>query len=230
MARSGDRLFSFGGCVYRMSVDGRHAASLAMLGFLCGRKSAEEGRRSPMLAGVEYMHTSNLPQGRAMWLRQQMSAEPQLTWAVSCDGDTSFDAEHLYHAMSRVEGQVALGIAPVRIGGTTDLCNINITRKDEDTSAQLVEGTAPEHGRRAFMSELQAVLEGDGMIRSGGFGLVVFNLAWFRACWKMPAPERVSIDTGEDIEFCRSVRDRGGQIIALKVRTDHFAFGEKQTR
>lgn len=220
---SGDRMkgFSFGGCVYRLAVDARHAGSLAMLA------SIATGTTRP-LTNVDYRHTSNLPQGRALWLRDQIS-DRGAHWAISADGDTSFSAQDLHTELPLVHGTIAMGIAPVRIGGTDNLCNINISDDDERTS-KATDKAAPSHGRRAFAGELKRVLDGDRLIVSGGFGLVVFNLPWFRTYWPLPAPERVAIDTGEDIEFCRSVRERGGQIIALKVRTDHFAFGEKQTR
>jgi hypothetical protein len=224
-------LFSFGGCVYRMQVDTRHAASLVMLGVGACQTALRDGRPVPhLLAEIDYMHTSNLPQGRALWLRRQIeNGNGALRWAISCDGDTSFDAAQLLDELHLVDGQTAIGIAPVRIGGTASLCNINIDDADEQTS-KTIDGAAPLHGRRVFSDELQKVLDGDRQIASGGFGLVVFNLAWFRQAWPDPAPERVSIHTGEDIEFCLSVRDRGGRIIALRVKTDHFAFGEKQTR
>lgn len=218
-----EKLFSFGGCVYRMLVDGRHAASLAMLARMSGQSF-------PALASIDYRHTSNLPQGRCLWLRDQIAREPHVDWAVSCDGDTSFDAVHLLLEMTRAEGAIAMGIAPVRIGGTEALSNINVTVTDEEISKSHLDKHPGEIVRRADEGRLKKVLDGDRLIASGGFGLVVFNLSWFRTCWPEPEPEHVSIHTGEDIEFCRSVRARGGLIAALRVKTDHFAFGEKQTR
>jgi hypothetical protein len=223
-------LFSFGGCVYRMLVDGRHAAALAMLA--AGATVRDDG---PRLAEIDYEHTSNLYAGRMLWLRRQIASQPKLKWAISVDGDTTFDPGALLHELRHVDASIALGLAPVRIGGTESLCNLCITDADEKISATIAregEGVAlaPAIGRRAFGHELKAVLAGDRRITSGGFGVAVFNLDWYRACWKDPAPERASIDTGEDIEHCRSVRARGGGIIALNVRTDHFAWGERQTR
>ncbi len=219
-----EKLFSFGGCVYRMQVDGRHAAGLAALAAITAGGSIR-------LAEIDYMHTSNLPQGRALWLRRQMTeGKGKLAWSISCDGDTTFEAGQLLHELPRVTGQVAMGIAPVRIGGTSTLCNINVSETDEQVSRKDFEHAAPDFGRRAFADDLKKCLDGDRLIASGGFGLVVFNLEWFRQCWPEPAPEHVSIDSGEDIEFCRSVRARGGLINVLAVKTDHFAFGEKQTR
>jgi hypothetical protein len=222
-------LFSFGGCVYRMLVDARHAASLATLAALATVR--DDG---PQLASFDYEHTSNLYAGRMLWLRRQLDTKPRLKWAVSVDGDTTFTAQSLLHEMQHVDGQVAIGLAPVRIGGTETLCNLCITDEDEQISASLGADNrielAPHHGRRMFMEDLQKVIQGDRRISSGGFGVAVFNLDWYRQAWKDPAPERASIDTGEDIEHCKSVRARGGGIIALNVRTDHYAWGERQTR
>jgi len=236
-------LFSIGGCAYHMRVDGRVAADIAHLA-----ASATVRDVGPQLASIQFNHTSNLPAGRMLWLRSQLDQTPRLKWAISVDSDTSFAAPALLAELALVDGPVALGLAPVRIGGTESLCNLCITERDELVSSQLAPGgvvveatrdpsddsiqVAPAHGRRMFAAELEACLApgGDRRIASGGFGLAVFNLEWYRHHWKRPAPERVSIDSGEDTEHCRSVRARGGQIIALKVRTDHFGFGEKQTR
>lgn len=222
-------LFSIGGCVYRLMVDTRHAGSLAALGAACIVRDS-----GPLLADIDYMHTSNLPQGRALWLRRQIDNR-MIRWAVSVDGDTSFHAAALLHEMPLVDASFAIGLAPVRIGGTADLCNLNLDAEDERVQALLGDDgkvtVVPHHGRRGFWEELQAKLRSsDRRIASGGFGVAVFNLDWFRQCWADPAPERASIDTGEDIEFCRSVRARGGMIAALNIPTDHFAWGEKMTR
>lgn len=218
-------LFSFGGCVYRLMVSTQHAGALASLAV-----SASVRGDGPQLADISYMHTSNLPQGRALWLREQI-ADKRLTWAVSVDGDTSFVASSLHSEMERVDGSFAIGLAPVRIGGTDNLCNLCITDEDERVSAR-ADGAAPPVGRRAFATELAKVIAGDRQISSGGFGVAVFNLRWFRQCWPLPEVQYYgsTIDIGEDIAFCQNVRARGGMIAALNVRTDHFAFGEKQTR
>lgn len=223
MASAKDRLYSFGGCAYRQQVHVRHASALAAL-------ACAPVKGGPILASIDYKHTSNLPAGRALWLREQLAdMEGRLSWSVSVDSDTTFDAAQLHHEITGVDGQFAIGIAPVRIGGTEDLCNVCITDEDERISATKIT-ERPGVGRRAFLAELRTVLDGDRIITSGGFGVVVFNLRWFRQCWPDPAPEHVSIDTGEDIEFCRSVRARGGLIRLLAVQTDHFAWGERQTR
>jgi len=225
----GRPLFMIGGCAYRQQVHVNHAAAVAMLASIATVR--DDG---PMLAGIHYIHTSNLPQGRCLWLRDQI-ADKQLKWAISVDSDTVFTPQHLLAELKQVDGQTAIGIAPVRIGGTTDLCNINLTQEDENISAEMDGAThardMPIVERRVqWGDELKRVLDGDRHITSGGFGVVVFNLEWFRAAWPLPAPEFVSIATGEDTELCKSVRRRGGIIKALKVATDHFAWGEKQTR
>jgi hypothetical protein len=226
-------LFSFGGCVYRMQVDTQHAIALAQLAMVSLMR--DDG---PLLAHTDYMHTSNLPQGRALWLRRQIEEKidgNRLKWAVSVDGDTSFNAGDLISELHRVDSGFAIGLAPVRIGGTRDLCNLNLTHADELLSATMDDlgratNVAPHPGRRAFMEELDEVFKGNRRIASGGFGVAVFNLEWFRHNWRDPAPERVSIDTGEDVEMCRSVRMRGGMIAALAVRTEHRAWGEQWAR
>jgi hypothetical protein len=196
--------------------DERSAASIATLAVMAARRGDQLA-----WAGHQSMHTSNLPAGRCTWLRE-LIAETRVEWAISIDGDTTFEASDLLLALPSVTGGVAIGVAPVRIGGTGDLCNVNLHARDEITGP---------HGKRAsFGNELARVMSERIPIASGGFGVAVFNLGWFRNHWALPVPERVSIDTGEDIEFCASVRERSGKILALPVRTDHFAWGERQTR
>ncbi len=222
--------FVVGGPAYRQQVHVQHAASMMAL----AGASTIRGD-GPLLAGVDYRHSSNLPQIRCLWLRDQIAErQPTFKWAVSVDSDTTFNANQLLHEISQVDGQIAIGLAPVRIGGTEDLCNLNLTAEDEEISATMQDGklaVIPALGKRIkWGDDLKKVLEGDRRITSGGFGVAVFNLDWFRTCWREPEPEFCSIATGEDTEFCRSVRKRGGGIIALRVNTDHFAWGEKQTR
>lgn len=213
-----EKLFSFGGCAYRMQVDARHATSLAHLAATSVLSSYHDdgAPHRRLLAGTDYRHTSDLPRGRCLWLRDQI-AEPRFAWAVSCDSDTTFDAAHLLGELARVTGQIAIGLAPVRIGGT-ERCNLRLR------------GPQPPDERQATTKALAAVLDGDRLIESGGFGLAVFNLAWFRTSWPLPTPEGLDFETSEDIAFCRAVASRGGLIAALRVRTDHYAFGESQIR
>lgn len=202
------KLFSFGGCVYRMQVHAQHASSFAMLATICSGSYP-----GPLLADIDYMHTSNLPQGRSLWLRRQI-ANPRLRWAISCDGDTTFMASDLAQEIELVTGNVAIGLAPVRIGGT-QLCNLNVLTEE------LQEG---EEGR-ASLEELARILEGKSRrVISGGFGLAVFNLQWFRRHWALPEPERIAITSDQDIELCHSVSRREGAIIALRVKTGHHAY------
>lgn len=209
--------------MYRMQGDERRTASIATLAVLAARRGDQLA-----WAGHQSMHTSNLPQGRCLWIRELIE-DVRVTWAISIDGDTTFDGGDLLHEIPAVVGSVAMGICPVRIGGTDDLCNVNLDDDDERISASLAP-TISVGTRARWGDRLKRVMHERTPIASGGFGVVVFNLEWFRNHWRDPQPERVSIDTGEDIEFCRSVRSRGGKIIALGVRTDHFAWGERQTR
>lgn len=221
--------FVVGGPAYRQSLHVQHATSLAQL----AAYAAMGGPRDPKMSGVDYRHSSNLPQVRCLWLRDQIAqTSPKLKWAISVDSDQSFNAAHLMSELVQVDGQTAIGLAPVRIGGTVDMCNLLLDDKDEAISSDenaLI--GLPSLGRRIdWATELKSVLEGDRIIHGGGFGVAVFNLDWFRNVWPDPAPEYCSIATGEDTELCRSVRKRGGIIKALRVATDHFAWGEKQTR
>lgn len=227
--------FIIGGCAYRQQIHVQLAASIAHLASICTVR--DDG---PVFAGIHFQHTSNLPQGRMLWLREQIADKSKPKWAISVDSDTIFNAAHLKAELARINGQTAIGICPVRIGGTEDLCNINITDEDEKMSMEmdtespsmLASAKQARHGRRVkWGAELKALLDGtDRQIWSGGFGVVVFNLDWYRQVWQNPEPEFCSIATGEDTEHCRSVRIRGGRIEAMRVQTDHFAWGEKQTR
>lgn len=201
-----------------MSVDARHASSLAMLAAASARYDATTGmeRQPPQLRVIQYMHTSNLPQGRALWLRAQID-DDSIDWAVTVDGDTTFSAIDVLDAFWSVVDDVAIGIAPVRIGGSDGVVNLNLD--------------IPDGGeRRIEPREITETIKEQRLIASGGFGLAIFNLRWFRRRWPDPAPEGISMMCGEDIAMCRSVRARGGAIRALRVRTDHFAFGEDQLR
>ncbi len=233
--------FIIGGCAYRQQIHVQLAASIAHLAVVCGpgheRERITRELVNPQFGGIHFQHTSNLPQGRMLWLREQIESKEQHKWAVSVDSDTIFNAQHLALEMHRIDGATALGICPVRIGGTADLCNINITDADEQLSMTMDGGALAvanqaRNGRRVkWGAELQKILEGsDRTIWSGGFGVAVFNLDWYRKNWPLPEPEYCSIATGEDTEHCRSVRIRGGRIEAMRVQTDHFAWGEKQTR
>jgi hypothetical protein len=219
------RYFVTGGCTYRMLRHEQSAGSIMELAVFA------RGDASLTWGGHYAMHTSNLPQGRALWLRDLISSQGYalpINVGISVDGDTAFSALALLREIPLVTGDVAIGLCPVRIGGTEDLCNLCLSTDDEAASANL----RPVAERRiSWGAELRSKLKSsDRDIASGGFGVAVFNLDWYRRHWPLPEPEAVSILTGEDIEHCRSVRKRGGRIIALAVPTDHFAWGEKQTR
>ena len=194
--------FTFGGVVYRMMVDARHAASLAQL-------AVQADRTPPMLSEVDYRHTSNLPRGRCEWIRDAMLADAM--WAISCDADTSFDAIQLHASIMRVRDGIALGVAPVRIAGTTTTSNI---------TARMGDGVT----RRLDVADAGKLAAHHGEIEHGGFGLVVLNLAWLRKHWPAPTPEGVGWERSEDTAICDSIRARGGKIIALPVATSHHGF------
>ena len=59
---------------------------------------------------------------------------------------------------------------------------------------------------------------------AGGFGVVIFNLDWFREHWPRPEPEHTDVTMGEDLEFCLAVRRRGGVIRVVHVPTHHAEF------
>jgi hypothetical protein len=163
------------------------------------------------------MHTSDLWTGRAQWLRNQI-ADVEVDVAISVDTDTSFNPMRLLIELPRVTGavDVAIGLCPVRVGGLDAVCNFNV-------------GTEAD-SKRIRMAGLAELLNSDKRdIESGGFGVAVFNLAWYRAHWELPSPELVGFKVGEDIAHCRSVRRRGGRVIGLAVQTAHYAYGEVNT-
>ncbi len=159
----------------------------------------------PRFMAADYQHTSNLPKGRCEWLRRQI-AEHDLTHAVSMDADTWCQPDQLLAAIQSVSGVNAMGIAPVRMGDG----RFNIRAMGTD----------------AFVDKLtlERIVSEKLAISAGGFGIVVFNLAWFRERWPEPEPETTGFNTGEDIEICRSVRRRDGIITALPVATTHASF------
>ena len=186
--------------MYRSQVHCEHAISLACL-------MPELGSHGH---GVQflYRHTSNLPQGRSLWLRTAIVSSTA-TYAITVDSDTAFDAKAVIGELEHMSGNgIAIGIVPVvrNIGRMT----LNI-----------------------FMDQGRAVLPSScGGNRfplwGGGFGMAVFNLAWFRSYWREPFPEvyginpEDAINQGEDIQMCRSVVERGGKIIPLWIPTAHY--------
>ncbi len=194
-----------GGPVYRSYVHVIHSMAVAVLSAMC----SQEG--SPfVLSGFDYMHTSDLPRGRCQWLRRCID-DNRYDIAISLDADTAIvPADLLPEISSWMREDTAIGICPVRVGGT-QLVNINLFSDD---------------GRevRATADDIKMFLGVCNRISSGGFGCAVFNLHWFRTTWKQPFPEHASMDFGEDIAMCRSVRDRGGVVRALRVRTQHQEF------
>lgn len=195
---------AIGGCAYRSMVHVVHASSVAY--FTAGCVLAQHE------VNLKYRHTSNLPQGRCLWLREQISEGQDI--AVSVDSDTAFDPMEAIaviedFAIHCIAAQnVAIGIAPV-------------FRSHKGTVAlNLYTG----HGKMLAVDECDS---GHRRLWAGGFGMAVFNLAWFRRHWEKPFPESFgapeeSIDQGEDIQFCRSVARRNGAITTLWIPTKHY--------
>ena len=212
--------FTIGGCWYRLQARERLVASIASLAYLSGQMGA------PFL-GMRVMHTSNLWTGRCEWLNREIQ-DARARWSIAVDSDTSFDAHSLMASLPRMDSLgVAIGCAPIRVGGTNSTCNLNLRVGDETRG--ISDGRQPSGEHRATAKELRAVLEGDGEIASGGFGLAIFHLDWFREHWPKPVPEVIPNNwgeafVGEDIAFCRSVRRRGGKILALPINAEHHEF------
>lgn len=200
-----------GGCVYRSQVHVAHASSVIALGV--------ELRGDLTQMVLDYQHTSNLPQGRSLWLRRAIDSESRI--AISIDSDTQFDAIDLVDQISGAmlawginmrENRVAplaIGIAPVIRGGERISLNI-FGALGEPYAPSACGGGYPE-------------------LWAGGFGLAVFYLDWWRKNWPLPYPEVLadrpyedSINQGEDIQMCRSVASRGGVVTPLWVRTAHY--------
>lgn len=193
--------YSFGGCVYKLEVRAEHATALALLAMAGGREVG--------LRGIDYTHTSNLPQGRALWLRRAI-ADTTIDVAVSMDADTWFtDPRAMVIAIERAarDSTIAIWGAPVRRGGTADESNI----RD-------VAGVAYPMEHLPDVDALES-------IGSVGFGVAIFNVGWFREHWPEPSPEQCSIGTGEDVEMCLAVIRRSGIIAcATDVLTRHAEF------
>ena len=185
---------AIGGCVYRSMVHVGHAASV---GQFCCQFGGQ--------VGFEYRHTSNLPQGRSLLLRQLIQYG-MYDALISVDSDTEFRARDLIDELPlAIALDVAIGIAPVICGNPPRL---NIFHA-------LGEPFAPS-----------ACGGGRPDLWAGGFGLAVFNLGWFREHWLDPQPELIDgippMAQGEDTQMCRSVIARGGRVIPLWVATAHY--------
>jgi hypothetical protein len=217
------RRFLVGGCVYRLSVHAYHAQAIVGLA-AASMVARARGIDAPVFSDCLYRHTSNLPQGRALWLRDAMAERPAVKWAVSIDSDTwPTQPAHLLGCIELVTDDWAMGLVPVRQGGNS-ACNL---RRVKPEVAQHMSGSGASWGWITVRDlevfpplELQEAQE----CAAGGFGLVVFNLDWFRRYWPNPEPEVVNIGSGEDIELCLSVRRRGGAIRVLLTPTEHREF------
>lgn len=211
-------LLSLGGCAYRNMVRHEHASSVALFA------TALVLRGDFQIGSIDYMHTSNLPQGRCLWLKRQID-EKELKLAISIDSDTQFHGTDLAIDLPQVlRKDVAMGLVPIRQGGTLATVQINLLDSRGHDFTPIVDGELVPQERKTLPEELARILEGNREIASGGFGLVVFNLDWFRAHWPEPDPEGIDMRTGEDIAMCRKARKLGGKILALRVRAEHHEF------
>lgn len=192
-----------GGLAYRSSVHVAHAASIAELtAYVMSTDSAR-------LTAIKYQHTSNLPQGRSLWLRGLMM-DRTTDYAVSVDSDTAFSASHLLGQIVYMDHGTAIGIAPVCRVAPDGRARLNIYH----AAGEPFESSTCGGGHPSLWA--------------GGFGLAVFNMRWYRRHWPEPYPEMFGepsvdyINQGEDIQMCRSVIARGGKVIPLWAPTTHY--------
>lgn len=200
--------------MYRNMVHVGHLSSVVQLA------RASMLRLQPRFHGLDYLHASDLPRARCSWLLRSIRDE-SLTHAISVDSDSEFDASQLLECIETVSSDVAVGVVPFFKAGQAAVLNVNRMDFPHDRERPMRRDELLDafHGSRAVP------------ISSGGFGVAIFNLTWFRQCWKAPQPETWTlegeinkhgvIDTGEDVALCRSVRKRGGYCVALRVDASH---------
>lgn len=190
---------TIGGCAYRSMVHVMHSQSVAYMVVALILNHHE--------AAFSYRHTSNLPQGRCLWLRARIASGDDI--AVMVDSDTKFDPMTASVALeSFAKDGAPIGIAPV------------IRDAKNGPALNIYSG----HGRTVAPSECGGHTLS---LWAGGFGFAAFNLAWFRTHWPLPFPEQFgepeeSIHQGEDIQFCRSVAKRNGLIRSMWIPTRHY--------
>lgn len=226
-----------GGCAYRMQLRAELATSLAAI----AHYSAVGNPSLPIPIAYDFRHTSNLPAARCYWIRDQV-ARVELDYAVSVDSDcwpvdpVQFLAE-LGRALPRGGADIAMWTAPVfQDNGLINWRTWSEFYEPEElrraptvNEMALLDdlGYRPKLRKQLVqprVAELREILAGARELESTGFGLVVLNLAWWRAHWPEPTPAINHIGTGEDIELGRGVRDRGGRILPLNVEMKHAAF------
>lgn len=187
-------------------------------------------------AGIDFAHTSNLPQGRAKWLRRQID-NPELGAAVTVDSDTWWTDPYAMIAAIRevARGSHAIGIAPVNEGGSKRMNLRRWTTEDEFRGTEMIvrSRARPLEGERRPLAPMAWIEllhrrddadhdpEGAWGIAAGGFGVAIHRLSWYRQAWRDPAPDVMTIDSGEDMEHCLAVQRRGGRIRWVDVPTQH---------
>lgn len=206
------RTVMVGGCAYRRQLSAEHAISVTHFANLCATTIDKD---APVFVGQSYLHTSNLWQGRCLWLESVME-DPQVSTALTVDADTAFDAPEMLRALAGMNASLA--IAPVREapgGSNLRVLNGNELRALEDT----------EH-----LKASRARYE----IECGGLAVAAFDLDWMREHMPRPRPELLCWGAeykgrklswlGEDMAIGLTVRMHGGKVESLPVRTSHFAY------
>lgn len=229
-------LYSIGGCAYRMQIDARLAASIAGTAILTTLMSAaDDGAPSLMFRGVNFRHTSNLPQGRCLWIQQEVGdrdtpGSEDLDLSVSVDSDCWYRADDLARELLRIISALRHGIAddvglwtaPVHQGNGA--CNWR-TERGFFASTNSDTPSTPNLYGIANGEDIAEIYAGRKKITATGWGLVILNLKWWREHWPEPVPNITELWTGEDIELCKGMTQRGGRIepIAVNVEHGHFA-------
>lgn len=211
--------YVIGGCAYRMQIDARLAASIAGTAIITTLMSQmEDDPRAPslILRAVDFTHTSNLPQGRCLWIRSILEMT-DVEYAISVDSDCWYDADKFSRALLAID-------AANRAGDVDDVGMW--TAPVAQANGEINWRVKTSGGRIAVPSrdELALVMDGRLPIERSGWGLVVLNLSWWREFWAKPEPFINSILTGEDMELTRGVRDRDGRVAPLNVNVGHAAF------
>lgn len=187
-----------GGPCYRHQM---HSATAQMLASLAVGIS----RRGDALLGLDFEHTSLLPQGRARLLWRAMDSEADVL--VTMDSDTwMLDVHRLLEAT----------VLAVMGSELWSMLAVLVPQTDGRVNAWQAEGERLEEPLLGIPVPLHAV----------GAALVVHNLAWYRQ--NMPSLGEVAQSyamvptgnadafVGEDVWHSNSVRRRGGVIWGIR--------------